>query len=387
MPVLAGIASRSQLTAGIAALALAVCSRMRLLIAPVLAVLAGCGHGPAAAATSAAAPQLAAHAGPPGPPAPAPPPASEAEIVEHSHAVIDAFYRGDLAWLRERYAPGFVRFEGQKLHPLPQEIERLERHGRRPAAFTRRWDEIHAYVRDHDAVFIGKATEHETGNDSHGARASIGWYTMTWARSGERWKVTHWSWQPYRTEIESLREVWNDTYRQAVGFNHEPNRLLVDTVKGKKPGRALDVMTGQGRNAIYLATQGWKVTGVDISSEGLRITRETAAARGVTVDTVETDVDHYDFGQARWDLVTMIYAGKSAELIAKIKPSIRRGGLFVVEYFVAGPTSCCGGFERGMPASLFGEPGWEILRDEVVEDAPDWATDRAELVRFVARKK
>ena len=62
-------------------------------------------------------------------------------------------------------------------------------------------------------------------------------------------------------------------------------------------------------------------------------------------------------------------------------------GLFVAESFLAGPTSCCGGFERGQLAKLFAGDAWEILRDEIVDDQPDWSTDRATLVRFVARRK
>jgi SAM-dependent methyltransferase len=354
---------------------------MRLAASLCFVAIAGCAPAvcPPPSPPAAAAPAPAA--------APVPPP-TEAAIIENSHAVLDAFDRGDLAWLRDRYAPGFVRFEGQKISPLAQELERLAKRGPHAPSMTRSWSEDHAYVRGNDAVFIGMAIERETGNDSHGNRAFNGWYTMSWTRDRDRWKIAHWTWQRHRTEIEAERDSWNDAYRQSVGFNHQPNRLLVETVRGRKPGRALDVMMGQGRNAVYLATQGWKVTGVDISNEGMRLAREAAAAQHVSIDTVDADIDHYDFGTSRWDLVTMIYAGESMEMIGKIKPSLRPGGLFVVEYFLAGPTSCCGGFERGQPAPLFaGDPAWEILRDEVVEDAPDWATDKAQLVRFVARKK
>lgn len=346
---------------------------MRLAAPVILASLAGCAAPAAGPVTPTASP---------------PPPPSEAAIIEKTHVVLDAFDRGDLAWLREQYAPGFVRFESHKISPLDKELERLAKRPPHPPSMTRTWGEEHAYVRANDAVYIGVAIEHETGNDSHGNREFRGWYTMSWTRDGERWKVAHWTWQPHRTELERERESWNDIYQQSVGFNHQPNRLLVETVKGVKPGRALDVMMGQGRNAVYLATQGWKVTGVDISSEGLRLAREAAAAKQVSIDAVDANIESYDFGTARWDLVTMIYAGESTEMIGKIKPSVAPGGLFIVEYFVAGPTSCCGGFEADQPGALFaGDPAWEIVRNERVEDVPDWATDKAHLVRFVARKK
>jgi len=338
-----------------------------------------------APAVVAAPPPTTAPA-PPAPSAPAPP--SEGEIIARSHAFFDAYYRGDLEVVEPLLAPGFVRFEGQEVSPRDQELARVARKKQQGTRLeTRTWQDEHAYVRSNDAVYIGMAIEHETGNDSHGNREYDGWYTMSWIRDGATWKVAHWTWQPHRTELEAERETWNDTYRQSRGFNHEPNRLLVDTVRGRRPGRALDIMMGQGRNAVYLATQGWKVTGVDLSNEGIALARTAAAQRHVALDAIEADIEKYDFGTAKWDLVTMIYAGESAPMIEKVKRSLAPGGLFIVEFFVAGPTSCCGGFERGMPGKLFTDPGWQILRDEVIEDTPDWATDKASLVRFVVRKK
>src|SRR5205085_5413646 len=147
-----------------------------------------------------------------------------------------------------------------------------------------------------------------------------------WVREGETWKVAHWQVE----EEPSPRDEWNEAFRRSIGFNREPNRLLVEAVKGRKPGRALDVAMGQGRNALYLASQGWKVTGVDISDEGLRIARDQARAKKLALDTIEADVDKWDFGTNRWDLVTLIYAGSDNARLAKIKPCLKQGGLVIV---------------------------------------------------------
>jgi SAM-dependent methyltransferase len=316
---------------------------------------------------------------------PAPTPLTEAEVIARSHAVLDAFDRGDAAALRDALASGFIRFDSGKLTTRDKVLERVSAQPPHAPDMTRGWNEEHAYVRANDAVFIGMSVEHETGNDSHGNREYDGWYTMAWTRDGDVWRVTHWTWRAHHTALEEEREVWNDTFRQSIGFEHEPNRLLVDTVKGKPPGRALDVMMGQGRNAVFLASQGWKVTGVDISDEGIRIARDTAAKKGVALDAVQADAESYDFGTAKWDLVTMIYAGNNDKIVDKIKPSLKPGGLFVVEFFAATPTDS-GGFKAGQLAKAFGD-GFEILRDDVVDDRPDWARDKAKLVRFVARKR
>jgi 2-polyprenyl-3-methyl-5-hydroxy-6-metoxy-1,4-benzoquinol methylase len=194
-----------------------------------------------------------------------------------------------------------------------------------------------------------------------------------------------WTWQ--RGGEASLRDRWNDIYRTGTGFTHDPNRLLVATVNGKPPGAALDVAMGQGRNAIYLASQGWKVTGVDISDEGIRTAEQEASKRGLALHTVSANIDGYDFGVGKWDLVTMIYAGNKVAWIEKIKISLKPHGLFIAETWAADADDASNdGFARGQLAKLFAD-GFEILRDEVIEDVPDWTGDRATLVRFVARKK
>jgi SAM-dependent methyltransferase len=338
-------------------------------------LLAACAQRPAPIAPSGvvAAPVVVAPALP-----------SEAEIIERSHAVLAAYDREDHAALGEVLAPGFISFDNQHITERDAMLE--EGAGTpHPPSVTRGWKDEHVYRRGHDAVFIGMATEHETGNDSHGNRAYDGWYLISWIREGGAWKVAQWSWQPNRSSVERARDMWNGTYRQSVGFEHKPNRLLVDSVRGVTPGAALDVATGQGRNAIFLASQGWHVTAVDISDEGLRIAREAAAAQKLELATVPADIDVYDLGVAKWDLVTMIYAGSSEKTIERIKPSLKRGGRFVLEFFASVPGES-GGFKPGQLAKLFGD-GFEILRDDTVEDVPDWAKDRAMLVRFVARKK
>ncbi len=84
----------------------------------------------------------------------------------------------------------------------------------------------------------------------------------------------------------------------------------------------------------------------------------------------------------------MIYATDNVSWLQKARSSLRRGGLIVVEYFAkTAETKDDGdGFAPGQLAAVFGE-GFTVLRDEVIEDVPDWAMDRATLVRFVAQKR
>jgi SAM-dependent methyltransferase len=315
--------------------------------------------------------------------APAIPPQPQA-ITELSHTTIEAFDRGDTAALAPRLDVSFVRFEGGEPAERDKVLDKLAK--RRPSAphiGSRSWSHEHVYVHADSAVFIGEASERMAGNDVHGGYNYDGYYTLAWRRVGSDWKLVLWTWKTAGATAE--RDNWNEIFRNSVGFNHEPNRLLVDTVKGVTPGRALDVAMGQGRNALYLASQGWKVTGVDFSDEGLRLAAKAAAERKLELAIENADVSKYDFGVDNWDLVTLIYAGNDVDEIAKIKRSLKPGGLFVVEYFHnAGDVK--DGFDTGQLAKLFAD-GYDILRDEVVDDVPDWAMDRASLVRFVAKKR
>src|SRR4051794_11390976 len=69
-------------------------------------------------------------------------------------------------------------------------------------------------------------------------------------------------------------------------FSAKPNAFLARMITGLKPGRALDIAMGQGRNSIFLATQGWDVTGYDVADTGLEAARSGAEKARVRIDAV-----------------------------------------------------------------------------------------------------
>ena len=82
-------------------------------------------------------------------------------------------------------------------------------------------------------------------------------------------------------------------------FNREPNGFLAEVAKTLTPGKALEIGAGQGRNAIYLAQQGWDVTGVDSSAEGIGQARQRADELDVTLQWVQQPIEDFDMGQER----------------------------------------------------------------------------------------
>lgn len=113
-----------------------------------------------------------------------------------------------------------------------------------------------------------------------------------------------------------------------------PNLFLSSEVQDLHPGRALDLGCGEGRNAIWLAEQGWHVTGVDFSEVGLEKARQLAAERGVEVVWVRTDLLEYEPPVSAFDLVIVFYiqlpAAQLSSVIKKAVAALAPGGTLLV---------------------------------------------------------
>ncbi|TFB49893.1 class I SAM-dependent methyltransferase [Cryobacterium tagatosivorans] len=106
--------------------------------------------------------------------------------------------------------------------------------------------------------------------------------------------------------------AWDARYREAQGgaetrlWSALPPAIVIDTVPAWTPGRALDLATGDGRTAIWLATQGWNVTGVDFSAEAIDLARKHADDAGAAVSWLVADAVSWS-PEERFDLVTIMY--------------------------------------------------------------------------------
>src|SRR6266480_1077146 len=85
-------------------------------------------------------------------------------------------------------------------------------------------------------------------------------------------------------------------------FNRRPNAFLMECVHNRRPGKALDVGMGSGRNALYLASHGWDVTGFDIADVGVVQARKKAKKLGVRLNAIVKSDTDFDFGTNQWDL-------------------------------------------------------------------------------------
>lgn len=87
-------------------------------------------------------------------------------------------------------------------------------------------------------------------------------------------------------------------------------------------GRVLCIGEGEGRNAVFLAQQGYVVTALDNSAVGLKKARELAQAKGVSITTVQVDLLEYEFGHNRWDGIVSIFCHLPPALRRKVHTAI-----------------------------------------------------------------
>ena len=132
------------------------------------------------------------------------------------------------------------------------------------------------------------------------------------------------------------RKRWDE--KHAAGRGEEaPSAFLEEILSGRSwavpPGRALDVATGKGRNAIFLAAKGFRVDAVDISAAALQDARKAARAKGQAVHFIEADFDHADLPAAAYDLVVNFNFLDRA-LVPRIKNALKPGGHIIFETFL-----------------------------------------------------
>ncbi len=131
----------------------------------------------------------------------------------------------------------------------------------------------------------------------------------------------------------SVKERWNQKYnREMYVYGKEPVAFLKQKIGVLKKGKALVLAMGEGRNAVYLAQNGFDVTGVDISDVAIEKCKKLAAERGTTVNAVVSDLTSYDMGKAQYDLITNFYYYDKS-LFPKVIDALKPGGMFIFEQF------------------------------------------------------
>ncbi len=174
--------------------------------------------------------------------------------------------------------------------------------------------------------------------------------------------------------------MWDQKYdTKEYVYGTEPSRFLkLNTDVLNAGDTALAIADGEGRNSVFLAQQGLKVTAMDSSPVGLEKARHLAADRGVDVDFRLADLREWDWDAVQYDVAVAVFIQFAdpvfrAEIFDGIERALKPGGLLMlhgytpkqIEFGTGGPPVPELLYTRDMLAERFS--GWDILRLEEYE--------------------
>ncbi|HEX8176481.1 MAG TPA: class I SAM-dependent methyltransferase [Pyrinomonadaceae bacterium] len=132
--------------------------------------------------------------------------------------------------------------------------------------------------------------------------------------------------------------MWDERYNaEAYAYGTTPNEFLMENVSSIPKGKVLSLAEGEGRNAVFLAKQGYSVTAVDASLVGLNKARKLADENDVVVEFIHADLADYDLGENKWDGIISIFnplpSSLRKELYKKVIAGLKQNGLFLLEAY------------------------------------------------------
>lgn len=140
-------------------------------------------------------------------------------------------------------------------------------------------------------------------------------------------------------KVKDNMNQWNNRFQdEKYVFGMEPNVFLADIQKKLQlSGDCLAIAEGEGRNAVFLAEQGMKVTTWDYAESGLQKTKRLADAKGVAVQTKLIDLNDAKWMGNQWDEIVCIFGHFPSDLRKKtlqgVKEAVKPGGYFVTEVY------------------------------------------------------
>ncbi len=309
----------------------------------------------------------------------------ERGLTRLSKQYVDRFDHFDILGVDQLSSEKLNRSGRLRFYDRAQTFEGLISRARAgyPKTRARTWREERSRLDETVGVFTAVSSSEAEVNDQGKTVKAETIHTMVWAKEASGWRLLHW--QVEDGGLESERAAWNEVFRQSVGFNLKPNKFLMAVAAERTPGTVLDVGVGQGRNALYLASKGWSVTGIDIADEGVRQTQLAAEAAHLKIEVLVQDAMTYDWGIDRWDMICLIYEG-GGQYADKVMRALKPGGVVVVEYFLDEGMEGTGasGFKPNQILKVF--EGLKTLRHEELMDQPDYSIRQTKLVRYVGQK-
>ncbi|HCN83562.1 MAG TPA: SAM-dependent methyltransferase [Sphingobacteriaceae bacterium] len=199
---------------------------------------------------------------------------------------------------------------------------------------------------------------------------------------------------------------WDERYSsEEFAYGEQPNNYLKEQLEKLDPGTILFPAEGEGRNAVFAAKLGWKVSAFDISAEGKNKASRLAEANKVSIDYQVGELQDLNYNPEQFDVIALIYAHFPADIKSSINKTLstylRHGGLIIFEAFsknhlayiaknekVGGPKDLGSLFSIDELKSDF--PDYEIIElieKEIELNEGSFHNGTGSVIRFVGRKK
>jgi len=133
-------------------------------------------------------------------------------------------------------------------------------------------------------------------------------------------------------------EMWDERFASfEYKYGKEANEFIRSNYHLIPKGEVLSIGEGEGRNSVFLAQQGFKVTALDYSIEGLKKTEKLAKENLVKLDLIHADVTEYNFGQKKWQGIVSIFCHFDKVNREKVNnrcvEALKTNGIFLLEAY------------------------------------------------------
>ena len=198
-----------------------------------------------------------------------------------------------------------------------------------------------------------------------------------------------------------MSEFWNSRYNnETYIYGEQPNAFLAEQLSSLQAGRILFPCEGEGRNAVYAATQGWETMAFDSSTAGRQKALQLADKKGVHITYDITDATQATYPEGHFDVIALIFAHVTPDIRPDIHSQcitwLKPGGTLILEAFhptqlgksSGGPKDLQLLFDEQQLASDFAS--LQCMQLEVASVELSEGTHHigmASVIRYVGRKK
>ncbi len=131
---------------------------------------------------------------------------------------------------------------------------------------------------------------------------------------------------------KSALQIWEERYsKNGYLYGKEPVVTLKTFCGNLKTGKALDIAMGEGRNAVYLASNGFEVEGIDVSPKAVEKAKALATEKGVNFSSKVQNLDFFLMPLMKYDTILMTYYKPNSRFFSEIRRGLVAGGTFLLE--------------------------------------------------------